>query len=164
MKNFIAIIILLNLLNSCAKPKVVNVTLPGDNKLNCTQLKNEIDDAQKIKRDADFAKTGTGGNITRLVLFWPAWAKTLHNADVAIEAANDRSYHLLKIMKNKKCSGVEKIESQIIASATYTTPVSVNKNNNESNVAEQLKILKEMYESGDLTQEEYLKAKKKVLD
>ena len=95
MKNFIAIIILLNLLNSCAKPKVVNVTLPGDNKLNCTQLKNEIDDAQKIKRDADFAKTGTGGNITRLVLFWPAWAKTLHNADVAIEAANDRSYHLI---------------------------------------------------------------------
>ena len=31
-------------------------------------------------------------------------------------------------------------------------------------VAGQLKILKEMYDSGDLTQEEYTKAKKKVLD
>ena len=32
------------------------------------------------------------------------------------------------------------------------------------NVAGQLKILKEMYDSGDLTQEEYTKAKKKVLE
>ena len=33
-----------------------------------------------------------------------------------------------------------------------------------NNVAGQLKILKEMYDSGDLTQEEYKKAKKKVLE
>ena len=33
-----------------------------------------------------------------------------------------------------------------------------------SNIASQLKILKEMYDSGDLTKEEYTKAKKKVLE
>ena len=69
MKKFLFFFgIIIILLNSCAKPKVVNITLPGDDKLNCKQLKNEIDEAQKIKRDADFAKQGTGGNIARLIL------------------------------------------------------------------------------------------------
>ena len=140
------------LLNSCAKPTVVNVVVPGDEKLNCKQLENEVAETQKIKRDAEYAKEGTGGNVTRLMLFWPAWAQTLHNADVAIQAANDRNYHLIKIMKKKNCKGVDNINAQINKSITST-----------DNVAGQLKILKEMYDSGDLTQEEYTKAKKKVL-
>ena len=141
------------LLNACAKPTVVNVVLPGDNKLNCEQLENAVAESQKIKRDAEYAKQGTGGNITRVLLFWPAWAKTLHNADVAIVAANDRIYHLFNIMKKKKCSGVDKIEAQIT-----NTKISTN------NIADQLKQLKEMYKSGDLTEEEYKKAKKKALE
>ena len=156
MKKFLAILVVgisIILLNSCAKPTVVNVVLPGDNKLNCEQLENEVVDAQKIKRDAEYAAEGTGGNVTRLLLFWPAWAKTLHNADVAIAAANDRIYHLFKIMKKKKCSDVDKIEAQITNTQISTT-----------NIAGQLKELKEMYKSGDLTKEEYKKAKKKVLD
>ena len=56
-------------------------------------------------------------------------------------------------MKKKKCKGVDNINAQI----TNTT-ISAN------NVAGQLKILKEMYDAGDLTKEEYTKAKKKVLD
>ena len=142
-------------LNLCAKPTVVNVVIPGDEKLNCEQLENEVADAQKIKRDAEYAAQGTGGNVARLMLFWPAWAKTLHNADVAITAANDRIYHLFKIMKKKKCSGVNKIEAQITSTAFSTST---------TNIAEQLKELKEMYKSGDLTEEEYKKAKKKILD
>ena len=101
MKNFISTIILLILLSSCAKPTVVNVVLPEDNKLNCKQLKDAIAETQKIKKDAEYAREGTGGNITRMILFWPAWAKTLHNADVAIQAANDRNFHLIKLMKKK---------------------------------------------------------------
>ena len=153
MKKFLAILVVgisIILLNSCAKPTVVNVVLPGDNKLNCEQLENEVADAQKIKREAEYAKEGTGGNAARLLLFWPAWAQTLHNADVAIIAANDRIYHLFKIMKKKKCSDVDKIEAQII--------------NTETSITEQLKELKKMYKSGDLTKEEYKKAKKKILD
>ena len=141
------------LLNSCATPTVVNVVVPGDEKLNCKQLENEIAETQKIKRDAEYAKEGTGGNVTRLMLFWPAWAQTLHNADIAIQAANDRNFHLINIMKKKNCKGVDNINAQINKSTTST-----------DNVAEQLKILKEMYDSGDLTQEEYTKAKKKVLE
>jgi len=141
------------LLNSCAKPTVVNVVVAGDEKLNCKQLENEIAETQKIKRDAEYAKEGTGGNVTRLMLFWPAWAQTLHNADVAIQAANDRNYHLINIMKKKNCEGVDNINAQINKSLPST-----------NNVVEQLKELKEMYKYGDLTKEEYEKAKKKILD
>ena len=141
------------LLNSCAKPTVVDVVLPEDEKLNCEQLENAVADTQKIKKDAEYAKEGTGGNLTRMMLFWPAWAQTLHNADVAIQAANDRNYHLINIMKKKNCKGVDNINAQINKSTTST-----------DNVAGQLKILKEMYDSGDLTQEEYTKAKKKMLE
>ena len=141
------------LLNACAKPTVVNIVLPEDDKLNCEQLENAVADSQKIKRDAEYAKEGTGGNVARVLLFWPAWAQTLHNADVAIIAANDRIYHLFNIMKKKSCSTVDKIEAQITKTTTFT-----------NNIAEQLKELKEMYKSGDLTEEEYKKAKKKVLE
>jgi len=156
MKKFRGILVFgisIILLNSCAKPTVVNIVLPGDDELNCEQLENAVAESQKIKREAEYAKEGTGGNVTRLLLFWPAWAQTLHNADVAIMAANDRIYHLFNIMKKKKCGGVDKIEAQITNTAT-----SIN------NITGQLKELKEMYKSGDLTEEEYKKAKNKILD
>ena len=108
MKKFQIIMVLiasLILLNSCAKPTVVNVVLPEDEQLNCEQLENAVAETQKIKRDAEYAREGTGGNMARIMLFWPAWAKTLHNADVAIQAANDRNYHLINIMKKKKQQG-----------------------------------------------------------
>jgi len=140
------------LITSCAKPKVVNVVVPGDNELNCEQLENSIAEAQKLKSDAEYAKDGTGGNVARFLLFWPAWAQTLHNADVAIVAANDRTYHLTTIMKKKKCDNVAEIESKI------------SKNSYSNNLTYQLKELKKMYKSGDLTKEEYKKAKKKLLD
>ena len=156
MKNFLwtmVICISLILLHSCAKPTVVNVIMPEDEKLNCEQLENAVSETQKIKKDAEYAKEGTGGNVARVMLFWPAWAQTLHNADVAIQAANDRNYYLINIMKKKNCKGVDNINAQINKSTIST-----------DNVAGQLKILKEMYDSGDLTQEEYTKAKKKVLE
>ena len=153
MKKFIGILVLsisIILLNTCAKPTVVNIVLPGDNELDCEQLENAVAESQKIKREAEYAKEGTGGNVTRLILFWPAWAKTLHNADVAIRAADDRIYHLFNIMKKKRCASTDKIEAQIT--------------NTEISITEQLKDLKEMYKSGYLTKEEYKKAKKKILD
>ena len=156
MKKFRGILVLIVstiFLYSCAKPTVVNVVLPGDEELNCEQLEDAVAESQKIKREAEYAKEGTGGNITRVMLFWPAWAKTLHNADVAVRAADDRIFHLFKIMKKKSCTNVDKIEAQIL-----------NMENTKITITQQLKELKEMYKSGDLTKEEYKKAKKKILD
>ena len=156
MKKLLGILVLgisLILLNSCAKPTVVSVVVPGDEKLNCEQLENAVAETQKVKEDAKFAKTGTGGNVARMFLFWPAWAQTLHNADIAIQAANDRNFHLITIMKKKNCKGVDNINAQIKKSTTSA-----------DNVAGQLKVIKEMYDAGDLTKEEYIKAKKKILE
>ena len=139
------------LLNLCAKPTVINVVMPGDDKLNCEQLENAVAESQKIKREAEYVKDGTGGNLARAMLFWPAWAQTLHNADVAIMAADDRNYHLIKLMKKKKCKGVDTINAKIVGVT------------DKNNVVSQLKDLNEMYKSGVLTKEEFEMAKKKVL-
>ena len=155
MKKFLGILVLsisLILLNSCAKPTVVNVVVPGDEKLNCEQLENAVAETQKIKREAEYAKEGTGGNVARMMLFWPAWAQTLHNADVAIMAADDRNYHLVNLMKKKKCNGVDTINTEIAGTTT-----------SRNNIAGQLKDLNEMYKSGVLTKEEFETAKKKTL-
>ena len=155
MKKFFVILVLglsLIFLKLCAKPTVVNVVIPGDEKLNCEQLENAVAESQKIRRDAEFAKEGTGGNVARMLLFWPAWAKTLHNADVAIMAADDRIFHLIKLMKKKKCKGVDVINAKI----------EENKKSSNS-IAEQLKDFNEMYKLGTLTKEEFEMAKKKTL-
>ena len=158
MKNFfffLFLILKIVLLSSCAKPTVVEIALPGDAKLNCEQLEDEIAETRKMKRDAEYAKTATGGNTARIMLFWPAWAKTLANADKAIIAADNRNFHLIKLMRKKNCKGVDAINAEI------TTPTN---SNNSNSLAAQLKELKEMYQAGDLTKEEYEKAKRKVLD
>ena len=135
---------------SCASPKIVEIKNPLDEKKTCKELESSVAEAQKFKRDALYEKNNTGGNMARMLIFWPAMATTFHNADKAIRAANDRTYHLLKIMENKNCKNVDLVNSTIIRNSTET-------------IAGQLNLLKEMYKSGDLTREEFSKAKKKVL-
>ena len=54
-------------------------------------------------------------------------------------------------MRDKSCKNVDLVNSEIIKSSTQT-------------ITGQLSILREMYKSGDLTKEEFKKAKKKVLE
>ena len=122
-----------------------------DEKKNCKELENLVAEAQKFKRDAMYEKENTGGNMARMIIFWPAMASTFYNADKAIRAANDRTYYLLKIMKDKSCKNIDLVNAKILQNSTQT-------------IVGQLSKLKEMYKSGDLTKEEYSKAKKKVLE
>tara|TARA_Y100001958_G_C21103125_1_gene452440 strand:+ start:63 stop:521 length:459 start_codon:yes stop_codon:yes gene_type:complete len=146
--NFFLIIIFLF---SCATPEVVMIKDPKDEKKNCEELENLVAEAQKFKRDALYEKENTGGNMARMILFWPAAATTFYNADKAIRAANDRTYHLIKIMKKKNCKNIDIVNSSILERSTQ-------------DIASQLNILKEMFRSGDLTEEEFTKAKKKLLE
>ena len=142
---------LFTLFISCATPEVVDVENPLDQKKNCDELEIAVAEAQKFKRDALYEKENTGGNMARFFLFWPAMATSYHNADKAIKAANERTYHLLKIMKKKNCDNVDLVNSEILRNSTET-------------VAGQLNLLREMFKSGDLTREEFSKAKQKVLE
>ena len=147
-RNFILIFIFLS---NCATPEVINVRDPLDEKKNCYELEISVAEAQKFKRDAQWEKDKEGANFARAILFWPAMATTFANAEKAIKAADDRTYHLLKLMKDKNCKNVDLVNSKILKNSTQT-------------IAGQLSIIKEMYKSGDLTKEEFKKAKKKVLD
>ena len=155
MKNFLEIVILtliLIFLNSCAKPTVVNVVMPGDEKLNCKQLKNGFQETRRFKQEAEVVRDpSTGGNLTRGMFFWPALLKTMHNADEAIKAANDRGYHLVNIMKNKNCKDTDKLFAEL----TKTT---------SSYITQEIIRLNQLYKSGVLTKEEFIQAKKKVLN
>ena len=142
---------LFTLFISCATPEVVDVENPLDQKKNCDELEIAVAEAQKFKRDALYEKENTCGNMARFILFWPAMATSYHNADKAIKAANERTYHLLKIMKKKNCDNVDLVNSEILRNSTET-------------VAGQLNLLREMFKSGDLTREEFSKAKQKVLE
>ena len=160
MKNFYNFVLILFLISACAKPTVVDVTKPSDQGLNCDQLTDEMQEALRYKREALSVKdVGTGGNMTRAILFWPALAKTFHNADMAIGAANDRGYHLLDIIKQKNCKNVD----QLYAELTNTT-IPSNDNESTNDISEQLKNLNELYKSGALTDDEYKEAKRKVLE
>ena len=54
-------------------------------------------------------------------------------------------------MKNKSCKGVDLINSEILKRSTET-------------IAGQLQMVKEMYQAGDLTKQEYRKAKERILE
>ena len=152
MKKILIIIFLFTF--SCAKPTVVNIIEPNDKNLNCDELEFEIAEAQKIKEEANFSKD-SGGNMARIILFWPSWAQSLHNADEAMLAANNRVFHLIKLMKEKDCKNAEKFKAALKENQTKIY---------KENIAEQLQTLKNLYEAGDLTEEEYKKAKNKVLN
>ena len=141
------------LFTSCAKPTVVNIALPGDKDLNCKELDLQVMEAQKIKKEAITVSDQTGANVARMTIFWPAWATTLHNADKAISAADDRTYHLYKIMKKKNCKESAKVRYFV-----------TDRRKNFIGLSKELKELKKLYESGDLTEKEYIKAKNKVLE
>ena len=104
MNNFLKKLILLVsfvLLNSCASPTKLDVILPNDTKLNCDELLEAFVETREFRKKAEsYRDPGTGGNMTRTMLFWPALVKSMHNADEAMRAADHRAFHLLKICKN----------------------------------------------------------------
>ena len=160
MKKLLAVIIFsssLILLGSCAKPTVVTVVMPGDEGLSCSQLKNEVSETQRFKREAEDVKGGTGGNITRGIFFWPAIVQSYSNANEAIAAANSRKVHLFNIMNDRKCKGVGELVVQT------TTILQEETKSSEENLAQELRGLAELHKSGILTDEEFSKAKSKIL-
>jgi|TARA_B110001450_G_scaffold248363_1_gene264459 hypothetical protein len=144
------------ILSSCAKPTVTDVVIQGDEDLNCLQLKDEYLETRRFKQEAIAVQNSQGGNTTRALLFWPALLKTLHNADVAIEAADKRAFHIIDIMKKKNCNESEKLFREL---TNQTEAITSNKK-----ISDEIKELNALYKEGILTKKEYEQAKKKVLE
>ena len=157
MKKVIIILILglnLILLNSCAKPTVVNVTLPKDNELNCEKLEDALADAQSFRKKAIGATGSTVDNQLRGVFFWPALLVTYANAHDAIVAASERSVHLINIMQKKNCKNLDSILLEVQTTHRVQTL---------KDLSEAYKNLNELYKSGALTDSEFIAQKKKIL-
>ena len=155
MKNFPTILILsFVLLISCAKPTVVNIVLPTDDKLNCEKLENGVADAQEFRRKAIAVTGNTGKNQAAAWLFWPALMMTYINASEAIVAANERSVHLINIMQDKNCKNVDKVLTHIASTPRVQTL---------RELSDTYKSLLELYKSGGLSEKEYDIQKRKVL-
>jgi len=155
VKNFLSALgISFVLLISCAKPTVVNITLPNDDKLNCEKLENAVTDAQEFRRKAMAVTGNTGKNQAAAILFWPALMMTYVNASEAIVAANERSVHLINIMQDKNCKNVDKVLAHVASTPRVQTL---------RDLSEAYKSLLELYKSGGLTEKEYNTQKRKVL-
>tara|TARA_Y100001960_G_scaffold273083_1_gene301099 strand:+ start:1295 stop:1768 length:474 start_codon:yes stop_codon:yes gene_type:complete len=155
MKSFLSILILsIFLLFSCAKPTVVNVVLPNDKDLSCKQLETSITDAQEFRRQAIGVTGNTPQNQARGMLFWPALMATYLNAHEAIVAANERSVNLINLMSDKNCDNSEKVLKRVASTPRLQTL---------KDLSQAYKDLKELYESGALTDVEFRKEKKQVL-
>ena len=145
-------------LNSCAKPTVVDSIMPGDEELNCGQLKNSVAEAQRFIKDAEGVKGGTGDNWARGLLFWPAIIQSYSNANEAIAAANTRKVHLFNIMRQKNCKNVGSLVIETTAIGGEDSRRS------EESLTNELQTLNELYKSGVLSEEEFKQAKKKILN
>ena len=155
MKKYLGILVLsFVVLISCAKPTVVNIVLPDDNKLNCEKLENSVADAQEFRRKAIAVTGNTGKNQAAAILFWPALMMTYVNASEAIVAANERSVHLINIMQDKNCKNVDKVLAHIASTPRVQTL---------KDLSETYKSLLELYQSGGLTEKEYNTQKRIVL-
>ena len=146
--------ILTFLLFSCAKPTVVNITLPADQNLDCNKLENSIVDAQEFRRKAIAVTGNTGQNQLRGYLFWPALAMTYVNAHEAIMAASERSVHLINIMNKKNCKNLDKLLAEVQTTHRLQTL---------KELSETYKNLNDLYKSGALTEREFIQQKTKVL-
>ena len=155
MKNFLGILLLsLVLLVSCAKPTVVNVVLPEDKNLNCEQLETSITDAQEFRRKAIGVTGNTPQNQARGMLFWPSLMVTYLNAHEAIVAANERSINLINLMLDNNCNNSEKVLKRVSSTPRLQTL---------KDLSQTYRDLKELYESGALTDDEFRIEKKQIL-
>ena len=93
----------LSLLMACATPEVVSERQPGDAALSCSELAEQVRQAEEFAADARGEKGVTGTNVAAGLLFWPALLVTYSNAEEAIDAANDRKDYLYELADAKGC-------------------------------------------------------------
>ena len=83
--------------------------MPGDEELNCGQLKNAYAEEEMLKEDAKKQKGITGGNTAWTLVFWFAVIGTYMDRNEAIQAADTRKVYLLYIIRSKEFKGLENL-------------------------------------------------------
>lgn len=100
---YVIFAILAAALSGCATPHVVESVKQSDATLTCTQISEEIRQADRFRREAQKEKGMTGTNVAAVLFFWPAMIGTYSNANEAIAAADSRKVSLIGFFNQKKC-------------------------------------------------------------
>jgi hypothetical protein len=97
------------LLAACTHQKVT-VNRVDDGELSCNDIKDEINQMEKVRSDID-SKTGMSGrNVGMALLFWPGIVVNEINASDAEKLASARMSVLVKLYRHKQCStGINKV-------------------------------------------------------
>lgn len=93
-------------LTGCATPKVVDVRQPGDDRLTCSQIKDQFLAATKYEKDARAERGVTGTNAAAALFFLPGLLATYMNTEDAIKAARDRQDLLARLSTAKGCGPI----------------------------------------------------------
>ena len=99
----IAVILSFVLMVGCATPRVIDERRVGDRALSCSQIKDEIYDAERFADKAKDEQRVTGTNVAAAILFWPALLVTYSNVQEALGAATDRKEYLVRLADKKDC-------------------------------------------------------------
>lgn len=102
-RKYFTLAILAAELSGCATPYVVEAVKQSDAMLTCSQISEEMRQAERFRKEAQNEKGMTGKNVAAVVLFWPAMIGTYSNANEAIAAANLRKVSLMGFFNQKKC-------------------------------------------------------------
>lgn len=90
-------------LMACASPTVVDEVQMYDNSLNCQQIYAEYQQAQRYEQEARDERGLTSTNVMSVIFWLPGLAATYLNTEDAIEAAQDRQQHLLRLSQMRGC-------------------------------------------------------------
>ncbi len=133
---------------SCASPTVVTERQAGDESLSCSALLAATQEAEEFEEEARDERGVTGTNAAAVVFFWPGLIGTYANTAEAIDAAQDRQDYLFSLYTQKNCTA-----------STNTPPAG----SGLSDIATQLRELRDMFDEGLITEDEYNAARSRVL-
>ena len=151
-KNYLIYLFISIVLFGCAgsaQHDVISANRAGDENLTCQQIQAEMVRAQVVIHEVNADKSGiSGADVVDGLLWFPfnLIAKQ-QNYKNALQAADKRIERLYALQKDKDCQ-TDSAETE----------------QKKSKISAELRQLKEMYEAGDLTKEEYNKAKNKLLN
>jgi len=132
---------------SCATPKAMDIKKAGDDMMTCNELKLAFEQANLNEDIAHSEKGMTDGNILSGLFFFPAYFVTYGTSVHAQYNASERKYHLISLLKAKKCSKPKSAKYQEFISERLT----------------QLEALKSKFVRGVITENEYILARKQLL-
>ena len=146
-KKSITYLLILIFISSCATPKAIDIRRPGDEIMSCKELNLAYETADLSEDEAHAQKGATDENILSALFFFPAYFVTYGTSVHAHYNASERKEYLLRLYQKKGCAKPKDAAYQVMVSKTLV----------------QLEKLKQQYMRGQISEDDYILARKQLL-